>query len=69
MVTDEMLHDLIATQIENAIRDQIDTVLARAAFNIGPLPDHATIVNVIESVMQQLGELPGSHWLPDDMVQ
>lgn len=66
MIAVEILHDALQDGLHNAVRDKVDSVLARASFNLGDLPPNQHTAAIIKAVLTALANLPGEHWLPDD---
>ena len=67
MITDELLHDVMHTQLGAAIHDSVGSTLASVAFNYGQLPPNEGIATIIKNILQAFATLPGEHWLPDDL--
>jgi hypothetical protein len=59
----ELLHDALHSNLENAVRNSIESTISRFWFNIGPVDGAERIV---KNVMVSLATLPGSHWMPDN---
>jgi hypothetical protein len=67
MITDELLQDVMHTQLGTAIHDSVGSTLASLVFNYGQLPPNDRVATIIKNVLEAFSTLPGEHWLPDDL--
>jgi hypothetical protein len=66
MITEKELHDILHENLDGPMRDMINDTLARASYNVGPLPPNDRIAAVIKRVLEAFATLPGEYWLPND---
>lgn len=67
MIDQTTLHDLLFTNLEQALLNTVDQTLARASFNLDDLPSKDVIAGIIKTVLTNLASHPGGYWIPDDI--
>ena len=65
-LTDELLQNALQDGLHESVRETVDSILARIAYNLRPLPRERS-GPIVQRVLAALATLPGEHWLTDEV--